>query len=311
MKPFPDPAESMSAGSNSSPAQPFIVFRCPNCGKRIGFPPKMANTVAVCSACKARLMVPSKADEESFLVCDGPSAKPPVPQASRLVARHEPAARSEWPNRRSSVLVLAAACVALAGLAIPLSLASRGKPVAQRGDKGGKTVAPAASNPSATASSPHVPDTQAVAAPAPTAEPQKPPALRTVAVPAAPAGEPDAALRTAAVPAAPDMDHGYRLEVNSQGRTATILYRNGKEAARVAQDSSFPIQYTGGHAPYSPRRNHITLIKHGALLRAVINGKEVLRFTDPQPLDVGTAGIGGYKTRINFSHVEVRRIQVK
>ena len=119
------------------------------------------------------------------------------------------------------------------------------------------------------------------------------------------------ALRTAAVPAAPDMDHGYRLEVNSQGRTATILYRNGKEAARVAQDSSFPIQYTGGHAPYSPRRNHITLIKHGALLRAVINGKEVLRFTDPQPLDVGTAGIGGYKTRINFSHVEVRRIQVK
>ena len=107
---------------------------------------------------------------------------------------------------------------------------------------------------------------------------------------------------------APGMDHGYRLEVNSQNRTATILYRNGKEVARVAQDAGFPIQYAGGHAPYSPRRNHITLVKHGAVLRAIINGKEVLRFMDPQPLDVGTAGIGGYKTRINFGHVEVRQV---
>jgi len=101
---------------------------------------------------------------------------------------------------------------------------------------------------------------------------------------------------------------GYRLEVNSQNRTATILYRNGKEVARAPQDSAFPIQFAGGHAPYSPRRNHITLIKHGAELRAIINGREVLRYTDPQPLDVGIAGIGGYKTRINFGHVEVRRI---
>lgn len=104
------------------------------------------------------------------------------------------------------------------------------------------------------------------------------------------------------------VDAGYRLEVNSQNRSATVLYRNGKEVARVAQDAKFPIQYTGGHAPYSPRRNHITLAKRGAVVRAIINGKEVLRFADPEPLAVDSAGVGGYNTRINFAHVEVRQL---
>ena len=111
-----------------------------------------------------------------------------------------------------------------------------------------------------------------------------------------------------APPHSADVNRGYRLEVNSQNRTATVLYRNGKEVARVAQDGKFPIQYVGGHAPYVPRRNHITLIKRGALLRVVINAIEVLRFTDPEPLVTGQAGIGGYDTRINFSHVEVRQV---
>ncbi|MCY3019264.1 MAG: hypothetical protein NTW87_09590 [Planctomycetota bacterium] len=106
-----------------------------------------------------------------------------------------------------------------------------------------------------------------------------------------------------------DVDHGYRLEVNSRNRSATVLYRNGKEVARVAQDGNFPIRYNGGHGPYSPRRNHITLVKRGALLRAIINGREVLRFTDPEPLVVNTAGVGGYDTRANFARVEVRTLE--
>ena len=101
---------------------------------------------------------------------------------------------------------------------------------------------------------------------------------------------------------------GYRLEVNAKNRTATVLYRNGKEVASVLQDETFPIRYTGGHAPYTPRKNRITLVKRGAILRAVINGTEVLRYTDPDPISVKHAGLGGYRTRVNFSHVEIRKL---
>jgi len=109
---------------------------------------------------------------------------------------------------------------------------------------------------------------------------------------------------------APAVDHGlgYRLEVNARSRTRTVLYRNGKEVASVAQDGNFPIQYCGGHAPYSPRKNRITLVKRGGVLRAVINGTEVLRFIDPDPVPVAHVGLGGYKTHINFSHIEIRKL---
>jgi hypothetical protein len=106
-----------------------------------------------------------------------------------------------------------------------------------------------------------------------------------------------------------DAERGYRLEVNSQQRRATVLYRNGVEVARVAQDGGFPIQYQGGHAPYSPRRNRIGLLKRRGELSAVVNGREVLRFTDPQPLEVSRVGLGGYETHINFSHVHIRQLE--
>ena len=81
-----------------------------------------------------------------------------------------------------------------------------------------------------------------------------------------------------------EFDSGYRLEINSDSRTATVLYRNGKEVARVPQDATFPLQYRGGHSPYSPRRQCVTLVKQGAILRALINRQEVLRYKDPDPL---------------------------
>lgn len=101
-------------------------------------------------------------------------------------------------------------------------------------------------------------------------------------------------------------DTGYKLEVNSRDHSATVLYRNGKEVACVAQDGSFPMRYRGGHAPYAPRRNRISLVKRGGLLRVIVNGREVLTFTDSEPIPVSRVGIGGYNTRINFSYIEVR-----
>ena len=103
---------------------------------------------------------------------------------------------------------------------------------------------------------------------------------------------------------------GYRLEINADQRTATILFKDGKEVARFRQDggNDFPMRFYGGHAPYFPRRNRISLIKRGSLLRALIDGREIIRYEDPAPLDVMRAAIGGYNTHINFSQVEVRRL---
>ena len=105
-----------------------------------------------------------------------------------------------------------------------------------------------------------------------------------------------------------DANQGYRLEVNSRNRSATVLYRNGKEVARVSQDGKFPILYTGGHAPYMPRVNRISFIKQGGQLSAIVNGIKVLRYQDPDQIAVRRVGIGGYNTHINFSHVEVMEL---
>jgi hypothetical protein len=104
----------------------------------------------------------------------------------------------------------------------------------------------------------------------------------------------------------PEFDSGYRLEVNAQGRSAAVLYREGKEVARVAQDAAFPMRFVGGHAPYSPRRNRIELRKEAGNLQAIVNDRCVLTYQDPAPLDTWQVGIGGYRTRINFSRIEVR-----
>jgi hypothetical protein len=102
-----------------------------------------------------------------------------------------------------------------------------------------------------------------------------------------------------------DPESGYRLEVNSRNRSVTVLYRNGVEVALTSQDKSFPMRYVGEHQPYSPRRNRVSLAKRGGILRAIVNGVEVLRFEDPKPLNVSRVGVGGHNTHINFSHIEV------
>jgi hypothetical protein len=107
----------------------------------------------------------------------------------------------------------------------------------------------------------------------------------------------------------PAWDSGYRLEVNSSNRTATVLYRDGKPVASVTQDARFPLRYVGGHQPYEPRRNRIALLREGSRFRALVNGVEVLAFDDPSPLPVSRVGVGGYNTHVNFSHVEIRELR--
>jgi hypothetical protein len=102
-------------------------------------------------------------------------------------------------------------------------------------------------------------------------------------------------------------DRGYRLEVNADNRSRTVLYRNGTAVRTVSQKKGYPIRYVGGHAPYAPRNNRIGLIRRGATFIAVVNGVEVLRYEDAEPLPTSRVGIGGYRTRANFSHVEIRR----
>ena len=101
---------------------------------------------------------------------------------------------------------------------------------------------------------------------------------------------------------------GYRLEVNAEGRTATLLFRNGKEVARASQDRNFPMHFVGGHAPFFPRINRIVLLKHGGLIRGLVDGKEFIRYEDPEPIDVKHIGLGGYNTHINFSHMEAHTL---
>ncbi len=103
----------------------------------------------------------------------------------------------------------------------------------------------------------------------------------------------------------------YTLAVNAERHASTILFRNGKEVARVRQDRSFPMHYVGYHMPFFPRTNRVCLIKRGGLLRGIVNGIEVLKFTDPEPLDVSKVGIGGHNTRINFSHIEIINVDSK
>ncbi|MFP4027129.1 MAG: hypothetical protein ACLFWL_05005 [Candidatus Brocadiia bacterium] len=101
-------------------------------------------------------------------------------------------------------------------------------------------------------------------------------------------------------------EEGYRVELNADDRSHTILYRNGEEVLRVKQDGDFPMRYRGGHSPYSPRRNRISVRNVSGEISVRINGKTVLKYEDRDPVRTDRIGIGGYKTRINFSHLELQ-----
>jgi hypothetical protein len=106
-----------------------------------------------------------------------------------------------------------------------------------------------------------------------------------------------------------DSDSGYRLIVNADNRSSTILYRNGEEVKRARQDSGFPIQYVGGHAPYTNRSNRVTLRKEGVMITGYVNDVKVIEYEDPEPIDVSTVGVGGHNTSINFANIEIQDIE--
>lgn len=105
-----------------------------------------------------------------------------------------------------------------------------------------------------------------------------------------------------------DFAKGYRLVINTNKRKSTALYRDDVEVMSVPQDANFPIRFSGQHNPYTPRNNQVSLWKQAGKLTAVINGKCVLEYTDPSPLPVRRVGIGGFHTRANFAHIQIREL---
>jgi hypothetical protein len=114
---------------------------------------------------------------------------------------------------------------------------------------------------------------------------------------------------TAVLGAEADADTGYRMIVNGDNRSATILYRNGKEVARRLQNFDFPIRYVGGHAPYTNRSNRVTLRKEGGLITGYVNDVKVIEYEDAEPIDVSTVGVGGHNTSINFANIEIQNVE--
>lgn len=100
-----------------------------------------------------------------------------------------------------------------------------------------------------------------------------------------------------------DRDSGYRVEFNARQRTA-VLYRGGVEVA-AADRGLTRSRHAGGGGPPWFRRNGFLVVKEGGLVRALVNGTEVLRFQDAEPPAVSRVGIGGYETRLNFSWVGI------
>lgn len=103
-----------------------------------------------------------------------------------------------------------------------------------------------------------------------------------------------------------DFRSGYRLEVNADDRSRTVLYRNDEEVAGVAQDGDYPIRYRGGHAPYLPRSSRVLLTKNDSRIQATVNGTTVLSYDDPDPLETPHVGVGGYQTRFNIGQIDIR-----
>jgi hypothetical protein len=111
-------------------------------------------------------------------------------------------------------------------------------------------------------------------------------------------------------PKSGEINNGYRIDINAQNRSETVLYRKNEPVKTVKQDSGFPIAYVGGHAPYRPRRNRIKLIRRNNALTLIINGTPVLNYTDPDPIGTSRVAIGGHDTRVNFSRIVVRGLDM-
>ncbi|NQZ66998.1 MAG: hypothetical protein HRT89_02905 [Lentisphaeria bacterium] len=102
-----------------------------------------------------------------------------------------------------------------------------------------------------------------------------------------------------------DVNKGYRLELCTEDRTKTTLYRNGKSVHEIKQIGDFPLRYQGGHTPYAPRKSRLTFSKQGSHIIAILNGKQIMDWVDSEPLDVSRVAIGAYETRVNFTNIQV------
>ncbi|MBE7463958.1 MAG: hypothetical protein HS116_10800 [Planctomycetes bacterium] len=89
-----------SASASHAPkveAAAFITFQCPNCQKPAGFPANMAQQPAMCPACRARVMVPARSGEASFLVGAVPKAARAAGSSAATPAVDAPKEREKIP----------------------------------------------------------------------------------------------------------------------------------------------------------------------------------------------------------------------
>jgi hypothetical protein len=108
-----------------------------------------------------------------------------------------------------------------------------------------------------------------------------------------------------------DVASSYAVIVNGWNLQRSVLTRKGEVVASVVQGKDFPCQLVGGHSPVSPRSCNIRLEKRGDTLRLLVNGVPVLRYTDPEPLGGGMAGIWCWDALMNIADVHITASRVR
>jgi hypothetical protein len=94
---------------------------------------------------------------------------------------------------------------------------------------------------------------------------------------------------------------GYRILVAPlPAKDTVVLFRNGHE---VARERGFRI-VKEGHCN-QPRQFTMIARAEGGRVSCSINGREVLSFTDPDPLPAGRVLLGAERGRVNFADVTV------
>ncbi|MEI6502952.1 MAG: hypothetical protein WCP21_18230, partial [Armatimonadota bacterium] len=105
----------------------------------------------------------------------------------------------------------------------------------------------------------------------------------------------DVSLVTSA--ASPELDGGYRILIGAEGGTVTRLLRLGKVVAET-RDPACRITM-GGHCN-EPRELHVVLHQVAGRLTLTVDDRQVLDYTDPQPLGGGALGLGTTGCNANF-----------
>jgi DNA-directed RNA polymerase subunit RPC12/RpoP len=126
----PAPRAVAEAPAGAKVAASFITFSCPDCGRLTGFPLSQAGTPASCPKCHAKIMIPERAGEPSFIIGamppKPPSAKPASSPRPLAPVVHKPHSPPPAPRPRRPAWQLTAIIVAcLVGLIVAVMIIYR------------------------------------------------------------------------------------------------------------------------------------------------------------------------------------------